>query len=91
MRVVSSSILTEATYDAGLAAAEALEAGIARLIANQGLPWHVSASAYASRFVCSTDRPHNGTEAGVVAHDEIEHTLHLFASTAASSSRRSTT
>jgi glutamate-1-semialdehyde 2,1-aminomutase len=79
MRAVLESILTEATYAKAMPLAEALEAGISRLIAHHGLPWHVVRVGLRVEFVCSTDRPRNGTEAGLVAHNEIEHTLHLFA------------
>lgn len=79
MRVVLEQILTEETYARSAPLAEALEAGIARLIAHHGLPWHVARVGLRVEFVCSPDRPRNGTEAGLVAHNEIEHTLHLFA------------
>jgi glutamate-1-semialdehyde 2,1-aminomutase len=79
MRVVLEHVLTDETYARAMPLAEALEAGIARLIAHHGLPWHVVRVGLRVEFVCSPDRPRNGTEAGLVAHNEIEHTLHLFA------------
>jgi glutamate-1-semialdehyde 2,1-aminomutase len=79
MRAVLEGILTDATYAKALPLAEALESGIARLIAHHGLPWHVVRVGLRVEFVCSSERPRNGTQAGFVAHNEIEHTLHLFA------------
>jgi glutamate-1-semialdehyde 2,1-aminomutase len=79
MRAVLENILTEETYARALPLAEALESGIARLIAHHGLPWHVVRVGLRVEFVCSPDRPRNGTEAGMVAHNAIERTLHLFA------------
>ncbi len=79
MRVVLEEILTDETYAKALPLAEALEIGIAKIIAHHRLPWHVSRVGLRVEFVCSPDRPRNGTEAGLVAHNEIEHTLHLFA------------
>jgi glutamate-1-semialdehyde 2,1-aminomutase len=79
MRAVLENILTEETYARALPLAEALETGIARLIAHHGLPWHVVRVGLRVEFVCSPDRPRNGTEAGMVAHNAIERTLHLFA------------
>ncbi|MEZ5922824.1 MAG: aspartate aminotransferase family protein [Hyphomicrobiaceae bacterium] len=79
MRVVLETILNDETYADMLPLAEALEAGLAQLIDHHGLPWHVVRVGLRVEFVCSPDRPRNGTEAGLVAHNEIEHTLHLFA------------
>jgi glutamate-1-semialdehyde 2,1-aminomutase len=78
MRAVLEHILTAEVYAAAMPHAEALEAGIARLITHHGLPWHVARVGLRAEFVCSPERPMNGTEAGLVAHNAIEHALHLY-------------
>jgi glutamate-1-semialdehyde 2,1-aminomutase len=79
MRAVLEEILTEEVFARAMPIAEALEAGIARLIAHHGLPWHVVRVGLRTELVCSPDHPRNGTEAGLVAHNDIERALHLFA------------
>ena len=79
MRVVLDTFLTEASYARAMPVAEHLEAEIARLIAHHHLPWHVVRAGLRVEFVCSPERPCNGTEAGLIAHNPIERALHLYA------------
>ncbi len=79
MRVVLDEFLTDATYALAMPLAERLEVGITAAISRHRLPWHVVRVGLRVEFVCSTDRPRNATEAGLVAHNELERALHLFA------------
>jgi glutamate-1-semialdehyde 2,1-aminomutase len=78
MRAVLEHVLNEDVYAAAMPLAQAVETGVAKLIAHHGLPWHVVRVGLRAEFVASPDKPRNGTEAGLVAHGEIEHALHLY-------------
>lgn len=78
MRVVLENILTEDVYARAMPLAEALQTGIESLIAHHGVPWHVARVGLRVELVPAPAQPRNGTEAGMVAHSEIEHALHLF-------------
>lgn len=78
MRAVLESIMTEAVYDKAMPLAERLEAELAKQIEASQLPWHVVRVGLRVEIVPAVERPRNGTEAGLVAHGQIEHALHLF-------------
>ncbi|MEZ5775640.1 MAG: aspartate aminotransferase family protein [Hyphomicrobiaceae bacterium] len=78
MRVVLEEILTDEVYERAMPHAEALQHGLEALIAHHGLPWHVARVGLRVEFVCAAERPRNGTEAGLVAHNAIERALHVY-------------
>lgn len=78
MRAVLENIMTEATYAKVMPLAERLERELARQIEACGLPWHVVRVGLRVEIVPAAERPRNGTEAGLVAHSQIEHALHLY-------------
>ena len=78
MRAVLEELLIDEVYALAIPLAERLEREIARLIAHHGLPWHAARLGLRVEFVCSLERPRNGTEAALAAHNEIERALVLF-------------
>lgn len=78
MRAVLETILKEDVYARALPLAEALELGIAGLIAHHGLPWHVVRVGLRAEIVSAPEHPRNGTEALLFAHSEAERALHLY-------------
>lgn len=78
MRAVLENILKDDIYARAMPLAEALEAGIAGLIAHHGLPWHVVRVGLRAEIVAAPQHPRNGTEALLFAHSEAEHALHLY-------------
>lgn len=78
MRAVLEELLTDEVYGRAMPLAERLEREIARLIAHHGLPWHAARLGLRVEFVCAPDRPRNGTEAALAAHNDIERALVLF-------------
>ena len=79
MRVVLDEVMTQAAYARVMPLAERLEQGIAAAITRSRLPWHVVRVGLRVEYVCCSNRPRNGTEAGLVAHNDQEHALHLYA------------
>ncbi len=77
MRAVLEEILTDAVYARAMPLAERLELGLSQLIAHHGLPWHVARVGLRAELVCAPEQPRNGTEASLVAHNDIERALHL--------------
>ena len=78
MRAVLENILTDDVYADAMPIAEQLEKGIAKLIKEHGVPWHVVRVGLRAEIVNSERPPKNGTEALMFAHSEVEHALHLF-------------
>jgi len=78
MRAVLEELLTDEVYARAMPLAERLEREMARLIAHHGLPWHAARLGLRVEFVCAPDRPRNGTEAALAAHNDIERALVLF-------------
>lgn len=77
MRAVLENILHDDVYTRATPIAEALEKGIASLIAHHALPWHVVRVGLRTEIVTAPAPPRNGREALLFAHGAEEHALHL--------------
>jgi glutamate-1-semialdehyde 2,1-aminomutase len=77
MRANLEQVMTRPAYDHMLALSERLSRAIEALIAERGLPWHVSNVGARAEFVCVANRPRNGTEAMAAMHGALEHAIHL--------------
>ncbi|MDZ4737994.1 MAG: aspartate aminotransferase family protein [Rhodospirillaceae bacterium] len=78
MRAVLEEVLTDEVYVRAMPLAERLERGIARVIAQHGLPWHAARLGLRVEFVCWPDPPRNGTESALAAKHDVERALVLF-------------
>ncbi len=78
MRTVLEEILTDEVYARAMPLSEALQDGIAALIAHHGPPWHVVRVGLRTEIVAARVPPRNGGEAKLFAHSEMEHALHLY-------------
>ena len=78
MRANLEEVMTEAAYGHMLALSERLAAGIAALIRDRSLPWHVSNLGARAEFVCARQPPRNGTEAAAAMQGDLEHAIHLY-------------
>ncbi len=78
MRTVLDKILTEEVYARTMPLSEALQEGIAALIAHHGLPWHVVRVGLRTEIVAAPAPPRNGREAKLFAQAAMEHALHLY-------------
>ncbi len=78
IRANLEQVMTEAAYAHMLALSERLAAGIAAVIRDRSLPWHVSNLGARAEFVCAPQPPTNGTEATAAMHGDLEHAIHLY-------------
>lgn len=78
MHAMLGQVITSQAYSHMLAMAERLVAGLDAIIATHQLDWHVSHVGARVEFVCSTDPPHNGSEARAVMNHELESAIHLY-------------
>ena len=78
MRANLEQVMTPAAYDHMLGLSARLAQGVAALIAERALPWHVSNLGARAEFVCAPRPPRNGTEAAAAMHGDLEHAIHLY-------------
>lgn len=78
LRANLEQVMTPAAYDHMLAMSERLASSIRAVIAERGLPWHVSAVGARAEFVCGPVPPRTGAEAAVSMHGDLEAAIHLF-------------
>jgi glutamate-1-semialdehyde 2,1-aminomutase len=78
MRASLSEVMTDAAYSRMFGLAARLEAGLSRVISEEGLPWCVTRIGARTEFQFSPQPPRNGTEAQQILDQELEHTIHLF-------------
>ncbi len=72
-----AEVMTAANYAKMEQGAARLEAGLARVIARHGLPWHVVRVGARVEFICAPGPLRNGTEAASAHKPELEAALHL--------------
>lgn len=73
-----SKVMTPAAYEHMLPMSEKLARGIESKITARELPWHVSNVGARAEFVCSPQRPRNGSEAAAAMHHRLELAIHLY-------------
>ncbi len=78
MRAALEDVITPAAYDRMLPLSAELAAGIAQVIAERDLPWHVSQVGARAEFVCAREKPRNGTEAAAAMAGDLELAIHLY-------------
>jgi len=78
MRANLEEVMTPEAYEHMLPLSEKLARGIEAEINKRNLPWHVSNVGARAEFVCTAERPRNGTEAQAAMHHKLELALHLF-------------
>ena len=78
MRANLERVMTPAAYDHMLGLSDRLAQGVAALIAERALPWHVSNLGARAEFVCAPRPPKNGTEAAAAMQGDLEHAMHIY-------------
>jgi glutamate-1-semialdehyde 2,1-aminomutase len=78
MRANLEQVMTPAAYDHMLGLSDRLAQGLAALLAERALPWHVSNLGARAEFVCALRPPRNGTEAAAAMHGDLEHAIHVY-------------
>jgi glutamate-1-semialdehyde 2,1-aminomutase len=78
MHAMLSAVMTRAAFDYMTRLAAQLVDGIEGVIARHGLSWHVVNVGARVEFVCSPERPRNGSEARAAMDHDLESLIHLF-------------
>lgn len=78
MRATLTKILTIEAFDRMIPMAERWTAGAARVIADAGLPWHVTRLGCRAEYLFGPE-PKNGSEAHAAMDFELERFMHLYA------------
>jgi glutamate-1-semialdehyde 2,1-aminomutase len=79
MRATLSEVLTEAAFAHMIAMAERFEAGVAAVIAEHELPWHVTRLGCRAEYLFRRERPRNGSEAAGGIDHLLDRLIHLYA------------
>ena len=79
MRATLGEVLTEEAFGRMIPLAERWTAAVEALIAEAGLPWHVTRLGCRAEYLFGPGRPRNGTEAHAAADFALERFMHLHA------------
>ncbi len=79
MRATLTKVLTKEAFDRMMPMAERWTSGVQKVIADFGLPWHVTRLGCRAEYLFSRREPRNGTEAHDAMDFELERFLHLYA------------
>jgi glutamate-1-semialdehyde 2,1-aminomutase len=79
MRATLSQVLTEAAFARMVALGERFEAGVAGVIAERGLPWHVTRLGCRAEYLFRAERPRTGSEAAAGVDHLLDRLIHLYA------------
>jgi len=79
MRATLTKVLTKEAFDRMIPLAERWTAGVAKVIAETGLPWHVTRLGCRAEYLFSSKAPKNGAEAHDAMDFELERFMHLYA------------
>lgn len=78
MRATLTKVLTKEAFDRMIPLAERWSAGVAKAIADAGLPWHVTRLGCRAEYLFGPE-PTNGTQAHDAMDFELERFMHLYA------------
>src|SRR5450432_1684545 len=78
MRATLTKVLTKEAFDRMIPLAERWTAGVAKGIADAGLPWHVTRLGCRAEYLFGPE-PNNGTQAHDAMDFELERFMHLYA------------
>ncbi len=79
MRATLESVLTEKAYERTIPLAERFAKGVAGVIEDLGLPWHVNRLGCRAEYWFCREPPRNGSEAAAVVDTELDRYMHLAA------------
>jgi glutamate-1-semialdehyde 2,1-aminomutase len=78
MRATLENVLTDQAFDRMISLAERYTAGVEGVIADRGLPWHITRLGCRAEYLFQPDRPRNGSEAAARTDDELDAFMHLY-------------
>ena len=79
MRATLESVLTEEAYAKTIPLARRFAEGVAGVIAEHGLPWHVAQLGCRAEYWFRPTPPRNGSEAAAAIDPELDRYMHLAA------------
>lgn len=77
IRACLEQVMTEAAYARMAKTADAIEAGLAAVIARHGLPWHIARLGARMEIVFAPEALENATAARAAAQPAVERLIHL--------------
>jgi glutamate-1-semialdehyde aminotransferase len=78
MRATLTKVLTKEAFDRMIPMAQRWTAGVAKVIADAKLPWHVTRLGCRAEYLFGPE-PKNGTQAHDAMDFELERFMHLYA------------
>lgn len=78
MRATLGEVLTTEAFSRMIALGERYEQGVAGVIADAELPWHVVRVGCRVEYLFTPEHPRNGAEAGAAMDRELDALLHLY-------------
>jgi glutamate-1-semialdehyde 2,1-aminomutase len=79
MRATLTHVLHDEAFARMIALGERFEAGVASVIAEHGLPWHVTRLGCRAEYLFRPERPRNGSEAAAGIDHVLDRLVHLYA------------
>jgi len=79
MRATLQKVLTKEAFDRMIPMAERWTDGVAKAIADFGLPWNVTRLGCRAEYLFASQTPRNGTQAHDAMDFELERFMHLYA------------
>ncbi|HVU77711.1 MAG TPA: aspartate aminotransferase family protein [Gaiellaceae bacterium] len=79
MRATLTHVLHDAAFARMIALGGRFEAGVASVIAEHGLPWHVTRLGCRAEYLFRPERPRNGSEAAAGIDHVLDRLVHLYA------------
>ena len=79
MRATLTHVLTNEAFERMIALGERFEQGVASVIAEQSLPWHVTRLGCRVEYLFRPERPRNGSEAAEGQDHLLDRLIHLYA------------
>lgn len=79
MRATLTKVLTEDAFKRMITMAERWTTGVAKVIAEAELPWHVTRLGCRAEYLFCPEMPKNGVQAHAAMDFELERFLHLYA------------
>jgi glutamate-1-semialdehyde 2,1-aminomutase len=79
MRATLTHVLTDEAFERMIGLGERFEAGVASVIADHSLPWHVTRLGCRVEYLFRPERPQNGSEAAEGQDHLLDRLIHLYA------------
>jgi glutamate-1-semialdehyde 2,1-aminomutase len=79
MRATLTHVLTDEAFARMIALGERFEQGVASVIADRSLPWHVTRLGCRVEYLFRPERPRNGSEAAEGIDHLLDRLIHLYA------------